>query len=185
MASANFLEEALSTDVDESAVSALVGSLEDQLAPPVSTPNVNAASLNQNHVHSAISNGGTALPSQKHGAIANGDTINSIAGNVVCVGHGENAGSVPPAWGTSPKRRVGAHTALPLTHDSRAMRLCICGAVSNLHSSLSVRASLVMPAGISRSAFVRFHLRDASNIAPRHGFRTFRTALHYTNTNTI
>lgn len=82
MASANFLEEALSTDVDESAVSALVGSLEDQLAPPVSTPNVNAASLNQNHVHSAISNGGTALPSQKHGAIANGDTINSIAGSV-------------------------------------------------------------------------------------------------------
>lgn len=77
MASAKFLEEALSTDVDESAVSAIVGSLENQLV--TSTPTASGqtnlvAGINQNHLNSAISNGGT-VPSQKHGTIANGESI--------------------------------------------------------------------------------------------------------------
>lgn len=88
MASANFLEEALSTDVDESAVSAIVGSLENQLVTSTpAAPNQTATTVvvNQNHVNSsAIPNGGTAVPSQqqqqqKHGAIANGDTVNVVA----------------------------------------------------------------------------------------------------------
>ncbi|XP_063239776.1 transcription initiation factor TFIID subunit 4 isoform X2 [Bacillus rossius redtenbacheri] len=73
MASAKFLEEALSTDVDESAVSALVGSLETQLvAPaPVSSAQQGAtASVNQNHLNSVIPNGGT-VASQKH-SVTNG-----------------------------------------------------------------------------------------------------------------
>lgn len=80
MASANFLEEALSTDVDESAVSAIVGSLENQLVtstPPASNQTDSTVVINQNHVNSAIPNGGT-VPSQKHGAIANGDTVNVV-----------------------------------------------------------------------------------------------------------
>ncbi|KOX71518.1 Transcription initiation factor TFIID subunit 4 [Melipona quadrifasciata] len=52
MASAKFLEEALSTDVDESAVNAIVGSLETQLV--TSTP---AVSGHQKH---GVSNGGGA-----------------------------------------------------------------------------------------------------------------------------
>ncbi|CAH0545824.1 unnamed protein product [Brassicogethes aeneus] len=80
MASAKFLEEALSTDVDESAVSAIVGSLETQLvtsAPPAAAQTGAGALLNQNHV-----NGGIVAP-QKHGTIANGDSIsvNSTDGN--------------------------------------------------------------------------------------------------------
>ncbi|XP_031356276.1 transcription initiation factor TFIID subunit 4 isoform X2 [Photinus pyralis] len=78
MASAKFLEEALSTDVDESAVSALVGSLENQLVTttsPQSGQTNLGAGINQNHINSAISNGGT-VPSQKHGTIANGDSVN-------------------------------------------------------------------------------------------------------------
>lgn len=86
MASANFLEEALSTDVDESAVSAIVGSLENQLVTSTpAAPNQTATTVvvNQNHVNSsAIPNGGTTIPSQqqqqKHGAIANGDTVNVV-----------------------------------------------------------------------------------------------------------
>lgn len=83
MASANFLEEALSTDVDESAVSAIVGSLENQLvtsAPAASNPPAATIVINQNHVNSAIPNGGTVPPQQKHGAtIANGgDTVNVV-----------------------------------------------------------------------------------------------------------
>lgn len=66
MASASFLEEALSTDVDESAVSAIVGSLENQLV--TSTP---AAASSQT---------GSTVPSQKHGAITNGDA--AVAVNV-------------------------------------------------------------------------------------------------------
>lgn len=87
MASAKFLEEALSTDVDESAVNAIVGSLETQLV--TSTPTVaghqasSAAVSQQNHqVNSAISNGGTitAVQPQKHG-VSNGGgatTVNSL-----------------------------------------------------------------------------------------------------------
>ncbi|XP_018579629.1 transcription initiation factor TFIID subunit 4 isoform X2 [Anoplophora glabripennis] len=80
MASAKFLEEALSTDVDESAVSAIVGSLENQLVtstPPVPGQTGSTIVINQNHVNSAISNGGTVAP-QKHGTIANGDSISAV-----------------------------------------------------------------------------------------------------------
>ncbi|KAK4872902.1 hypothetical protein RN001_014931 [Aquatica leii] len=82
MASAKFLEEALSTDVDESAVSAIVGSLENQLVtatPAAQTGQTNLSSgITQNHINSAISNGGT-VPSQKHiGTIANGESMNIV-----------------------------------------------------------------------------------------------------------
>lgn len=80
MASANFLEEALSTDVDESAVSAIVGSLENQLVTSTSTASGQTnlvPGINQNHINSAISNGGTAS-SQKHGTIANGESVNVV-----------------------------------------------------------------------------------------------------------
>ncbi|KYM82235.1 Transcription initiation factor TFIID subunit 4 [Atta colombica] len=87
MASAKFLEEALSTDVDESAVNAIVGSLETQLVtstPTVAGHQASSASVSQqNHqVNSAISNGGTitAVQPQKHG-VSNGGgatTVNSL-----------------------------------------------------------------------------------------------------------
>ncbi|KAL6434560.1 hypothetical protein ACFW04_006139 [Cataglyphis niger] len=87
MASAKFLEEALSTDVDESAVNAIVGSLETQLVtstPTVAGHQASPASVSQqNHqVNSAISNGGTitAVQPQKHG-VSNGSgvtTVNSL-----------------------------------------------------------------------------------------------------------
>lgn len=80
MASVKFLEEALSTDVDESAVSAIVGSLENQLVTSTPTASGQTGStivINQNHVNSAISNGGTVAP-QKHGTIANGDSISAV-----------------------------------------------------------------------------------------------------------
>lgn len=82
MASAKFLEEALSTDVDETAVSALVGSLENQLVTNSSTvlsqPSSSYVSVNQNHVNnSAISNGGT-LVTQKHIANGSSDGMNNI-----------------------------------------------------------------------------------------------------------
>lgn len=84
MASAKFLEEALSTDVDESAVNALVGSLEDQLvttAPNASNPQATSVTVNQNHMTSSISNGGT-VTTQKHG-VSNGgsDPMNIILNN--------------------------------------------------------------------------------------------------------
>lgn len=81
MASAKFLEEALSTDVDESAVNAIVGSLENQLVtstPQASSQTGSTIVINQNHVNSAISNGGTVAP-QKHGTIANGDSISGVS----------------------------------------------------------------------------------------------------------
>lgn len=85
MASAKFLEEALSTDVDESAVNAIVGSLENQLVtstPAASAHGTAGAVLSQNHVNSAIPNGGIVGPQQKHGTVANGDSITDPAKSV-------------------------------------------------------------------------------------------------------
>ncbi|CAG5081045.1 Similar to Taf4: Transcription initiation factor TFIID subunit 4 (Drosophila melanogaster) [Cotesia congregata] len=85
MASAKFLEEALSTDVDESAVNAIVGSLETQLvtsSPAVAGHSlVTSATGHQNHHHqltTGISNGGS-IPSavQKHG-VANGGGTTTV-----------------------------------------------------------------------------------------------------------
>ncbi|XP_046665100.1 transcription initiation factor TFIID subunit 4-like isoform X2 [Homalodisca vitripennis] len=82
MASAKFLEEALtSTDVDESAVNALVGSLETSLVtttPAVSNQQGVSVNVNQNHLNSAISNG-SSISSQKHGVLNGGsDSMNII-----------------------------------------------------------------------------------------------------------
>lgn len=91
--SAKFLEEALSTDVDESAVSAIVGSLENQLGTPtsvVSCQQISSTNANQNHLPSNISNGSSAS-AQKHGTangqadtmsiILNSESSKGIAGN--------------------------------------------------------------------------------------------------------
>lgn len=94
MASAKFLEEALNTDVDESAVSALVGSLETSLVTPtpaVSNQQGNTLNLNQNHMNSAISNG-TQVSSQKHSVLNGGSDsmniiLNSDANKVISCGN--------------------------------------------------------------------------------------------------
>lgn len=63
MASVNFLEEALSTDVDESAVNALMGSLQNQLDPSeslqaVSSQTSNASIVNESVLNTSASNAG-------------------------------------------------------------------------------------------------------------------------------
>lgn len=86
MASAKFLEEALSTDVDESAVSALVGSLETQLG---STNTSEAEESNQqsivhqNHVNSigtSLANGGKTSD-LKHGVSNGGSETDDVVLN--------------------------------------------------------------------------------------------------------
>lgn len=82
--SAKFLEEALSTDVDESAVSAIVGSLQSQLGTPSSSVSCQqvsstaAVAANPNHLHNSISNGSPS--SNHHGTTANNQTtdMNSV-----------------------------------------------------------------------------------------------------------
>lgn len=80
----HFLEEALNTDVDESAVNAIVGTLENQL---VTNPNILnseqnqgtniVASVNTSGSSARVSNGGgPIITSQKHG-VANGEIINN------------------------------------------------------------------------------------------------------------
>uniref|UniRef100_A0A182V8F3 TAFH domain-containing protein n=1 Tax=Anopheles merus TaxID=30066 RepID=A0A182V8F3_ANOME len=65
MASANFLEEALKSDVDESAVNAIVGTLENQLdvntnqAPAAGVQQVDVSNNSANHGGSAIINNNT------------------------------------------------------------------------------------------------------------------------------
>lgn len=87
MASAKFLEEALSTDVDESAVNALVGSLETQLVTTQNTTQhnqqgiiVSSANQNNNNSSAIVSNGGGPVTLQKHG-VANGELISSVINN--------------------------------------------------------------------------------------------------------
>lgn len=69
--SATFLEEALSTDVDESAVSAIVGSLENQLGTPssiVPCQPVPSTTANPNLLHTGVSNGSSSTV-QKNGTV--------------------------------------------------------------------------------------------------------------------
>lgn len=83
MASVKFLEEALSTDVDESVVSAIVGSLETQLvtsAPHVTSQSGSSIAINHNHINTGISNGGTVVR-QKLGSNANDDSVGSTDTN--------------------------------------------------------------------------------------------------------
>lgn len=88
MASAKFLEEALSTDVDESAVNAIVGSLETQLVTSAPASSVQQTSaLSQNHINSSISNGGP-----KHEGIANGESVN-VAVSADSVSGADNSAS--------------------------------------------------------------------------------------------
>lgn len=79
MASAQFLEEALNTDVDESAVNALVGSLETQLVPSASAESGTEGNVVQNHVNNNISNGGIVV--QKHG-VSNEESEGSVSNAV-------------------------------------------------------------------------------------------------------
>lgn len=78
MASAKFLEEALSTDVDESAVNAIVGSLETQLvtsAPSASGQQAQPSQQNHHVISSGIANGatiGAAAAQPKPQKVANG-----------------------------------------------------------------------------------------------------------------
>ncbi|XP_058466803.1 transcription initiation factor TFIID subunit 4 isoform X3 [Malaya genurostris] len=93
MASANFLEEALKSDVDESAVSAIVGTLENQLDQS-STTQVQQVGKNfecgngGNSFNSAIvSNGGTTpiyntvqqqQKQSNHGGVTNGEIVSNV-----------------------------------------------------------------------------------------------------------
>ncbi|XP_034255837.1 transcription initiation factor TFIID subunit 4 isoform X2 [Thrips palmi] len=80
MASANFLEEALSTDVDDSAVSAIVGSLENNsVTSAVSASSASATFTGgiKNHVNSAVSNG-APVSSEKHSPSPVAGAVNNI-----------------------------------------------------------------------------------------------------------
>ncbi|KAK6627593.1 hypothetical protein RUM43_002555 [Polyplax serrata] len=98
MASEQFLEEALSTDVDESAVNALVGSLETQLVPPTSVQSNTDGTVVQNHVNNSISNGGIV---QKHG-VSNEESEGSVS----------NAGGVVPDGSSNTKQTLVRSTSL-------------------------------------------------------------------------
>lgn len=98
MASTQFLEEALSTDVDESAVNALVGSLETQLVPPTSVQSNTDGKVVQNHVNNSISNGGIV---QKHG-VSNEESEGLV----------NNAGGVIPDGNSNTKQTLVRSTSL-------------------------------------------------------------------------
>ncbi|KAI5644815.1 transcription initiation factor TFIID component TAF4 family domain-containing protein [Phthorimaea operculella] len=76
MASAEFLEQALSTDVDENAVNAIVGSLENQLVTSVSSVSSqnNLVNVISNQLGNIASSGNSLLGVQKY----NTDQINSV-----------------------------------------------------------------------------------------------------------
>ncbi|XP_058837051.1 transcription initiation factor TFIID subunit 4 isoform X2 [Topomyia yanbarensis] len=94
MASANFLEEALKSDVDESAVSAIVGTLENQLDQSSTTQvqqvgkNFECGNSGNSFTSAIVSNGGTTpiystvqQQQQKHsnhGGVTNGEIVSNV-----------------------------------------------------------------------------------------------------------
>lgn len=91
MATTNSLDQLLSSDVDESVISALVGSLESQLASPTSKDSPQqhpSTSVNNNHIDGAQVENARTTPSQadsqagqKPGLIANNSQITLPAAN--------------------------------------------------------------------------------------------------------
>ncbi|KAK3579938.1 hypothetical protein CHS0354_020831 [Potamilus streckersoni] len=92
MAAANPLEDLLSTPIDESAVSALVGSLETRLASPTNKDppqSLSELSVNSNHINTTHSQAPcTETTNIKSGQFTNSSTINnlSLSNAKTCVG---------------------------------------------------------------------------------------------------
>lgn len=91
MASAEFLEQALSTDVDENAVNAIVGSLENQLVTSVSSVSSqnNLVNVNPSQLGSISSSGSSIIGVQKYNTdqisgveSGNYQSVNSVGANV-------------------------------------------------------------------------------------------------------
>lgn len=91
MASAEFLEQALSTDVDENAVNAIVGSLENQLVTSVSSVSSqnNLVNVNPSHLGCISSSASSIIGVQKYNTdqisgveSGNYQSVNSVAANV-------------------------------------------------------------------------------------------------------
>ncbi|KAL3859934.1 hypothetical protein ACJMK2_010113 [Sinanodonta woodiana] len=91
MAAANPLEDLLSTPIDESAVSALVGSLETRLASPTNkdpSQSLSELSVNSNHINTTHSQAAcTETANIKSGQFTNSPTVNNLSSNAkACVG---------------------------------------------------------------------------------------------------
>lgn len=116
MASAKFIEEALSTDVDESAVNAIVGSLETQLVTSGPASSVqHTTALSQNHINSAISNGGP-----KHEGIANGESVNVAVSADSVSGANNSASNCASQLYDAAKTAVGSDGQVKLVYGQGA-----------------------------------------------------------------
>lgn len=137
MASAEFLEQALSTDVDENVVNAIVGSLENQLVTSVSSVSSqnNLVNVNPSHVGCISSSASSIIGVQKY----NTDQISGVeSGNYQSINSAANVSFNVPGSG---------QTVLPHS---------ITGSVANSNEALKViysQSSQSLPNSSNRVTF--------------------------------
>uniref|UniRef100_A0A2A4JZE2 TAFH domain-containing protein n=1 Tax=Heliothis virescens TaxID=7102 RepID=A0A2A4JZE2_HELVI len=175
MASAEFLEQALSTNVDENAVNAIVGSLENQLVTPVPS-----ASSHNNFVNvipsqncNITSNAGSIISGQKYitDQINSGGIVNSIHSNIVSnssASFNNVQASTQPTF-TSLSLSGGA----PLSNETLKVIYSQAQHLSNPHSSVTLPVQSLASGCVAQPSQSQIlHAVSTGGVLPQQGNKT-------------
>ncbi|XP_021194691.1 transcription initiation factor TFIID subunit 4 isoform X3 [Helicoverpa armigera] len=171
MASAEFLEQALSTNVDENAVNAIVGSLENQLVTPVPSQSSHTSFVNviPSQNCNITSNAGSIISGQKYvtDQINSGGIVNSIHSNIVSnssASFNNVQASTQPTF-TSLSLSGGA----PLSNETLKVIYSQAQHLSNPHSSVTLPVQS-LASGPSQSQIL--HAVSTGGVLPQQGNKT-------------
>lgn len=175
MASAEFLEQALSTNVDENAVNAIVGSLENQLVTSVPS-----ASSHNNIVNvfpaqncNITSNAGTLISGQKYisDQINSGGIVNSIQSNIVPNSSApfNNVQASSPSTFTS----LSLSSGVPLSNETLKVIYTQAHHLTNPHNGVTLPVQSLANGCIAQpSQSQLLHAVPASSLLPQQGNKT-------------
>ncbi|CAH0703665.1 unnamed protein product [Spodoptera exigua] len=173
MASAEFLEQALSTNVDENAVNAIVGSLENQLVTSVAS-----ASSQNNYVNvippqncNITSNSGSIISGQKYmtDQISSGGIVNSVQPNIVSSSVTFNSVQAP----TQPTFTSLSLSGSPLTNETLKVIYTQAQHLGNPHSGVTLPVQSLASGCIAQPSQSQIlHAVSAGSVLPQQGNKT-------------
>ena len=173
MASAEFLEQALSTNVDENAVNAIVGSLENQLVTSVPS-----ASSHNNYVNvipsqncNITSNAGSIISGQKFitDQINSGGIVNSLQPNIVSSASYNNVQASNQPTFTSLSLSGGA----PLSNETLKVIYTQAQHLGNPHGGVSLPVQSLASGVIAQPSQSQIlHAVSAGGVIPQQGNKT-------------
>ncbi|XP_026742341.1 transcription initiation factor TFIID subunit 4 isoform X3 [Trichoplusia ni] len=177
MASAEFLEQALSTNVDENAVNAIVGSLENQLVTSVPS-----ASSHNNIVNvfpaqncNITSNAGTLISGQKFitDQINSGGIVNSIQSNIVSNSNSSAPFNNVQASSPSTFTSLSLTGGVPISNETLKVIYTQAHHLANHHNGVTLPVQSLANGCIAQpSQSQLLHAVPASSVLPQQGNKT-------------